>query len=113
VADQLGDRIRSARERKGMTQQQLADALGVARETVGNWETGVSTPRNAMGRLRDVLEDNLDGTVRTVDQDAGVLLDIDPTALEGLSPAERDEVLTAAKLAILERAREIRRRLDG
>ena len=63
--------------------------------------------------MRDVLGDALDGTVSTSDQDAGVLLSLPPEALEGLTPTEREEAISAAKATLLERVREIRRRLDG
>lgn len=33
-------KLRSARERLGMTQQQLADALGVDLRTIRRWENG-------------------------------------------------------------------------
>lgn len=112
MADQLGDRIRAARERMGLTQAELGERVGAARETVGNWELGITSPRNKLGKLREVLGAELDGTVRAADQDAGVLLDMPREVLEGLSPAERDEVITAAKLSALQTAREIRRRLD-
>lgn len=45
--------------------------------------------------------------------EAGVLLDMDPAALQGLTDTERDEALTVAKSALLERAREIRRARAG
>ena len=38
----LGEKIRQARREKGMTQEQLAQALFVSRQTVSNWENGVS-----------------------------------------------------------------------
>lgn len=113
MADKLGDRIRAARERLGMTQAELGQAVGAARETVGNWELGVTSPRNKMGKLREVLGENLDGNVAPVDQDGGMLLSLPPGVLDGLSPADREEVIAAAKAALLERAREIRRRLDA
>lgn len=50
-----GNEIKEARERKRMTQQELADAVGVSLRTVGNWEQGASVPRNSMGRLAEVL----------------------------------------------------------
>ena len=34
-----------------MTQQQLADVLGVDRKTVDNWENHRTSPRNRMGAL--------------------------------------------------------------
>lgn len=38
------DRIKSLRKRKGMSQVQLAEALGVSAGTVGFWETGARMP---------------------------------------------------------------------
>jgi transcriptional regulator with XRE-family HTH domain len=41
----FGDRVRKAREAAGFsTQKKLADALGIAQGTVGNWESGENTP---------------------------------------------------------------------
>lgn len=55
---ELGWRIRRARERARLTQRQLAEAVGVDRKTVGNWESGVSSPRSSLGRLETVLGDH-------------------------------------------------------
>ena len=38
----LKDRIRSARHAKGLTQQELADKIGVKRASVTQWETGAT-----------------------------------------------------------------------
>ncbi len=38
-------KIREMRELSGMTQQQLADGVGVIRSAVANWEQEVSLPR--------------------------------------------------------------------
>ena len=40
-------KVRGLRERQGMTQRQLADAVGVDPSTVRNWESG----RNAVSGL--------------------------------------------------------------
>ena len=40
--------IKKLRERKGLTQMQMADALGVARGRIAMWETGKSFPRAEM-----------------------------------------------------------------
>jgi len=47
----LGEQIKAARERAHLTQQQLADLLGVDRKTVDNWENHRTSPRNRMGAL--------------------------------------------------------------
>ena len=38
----LGFRVRDARKAKHLTQEQLAEKLGVSRQAVTKWETGVS-----------------------------------------------------------------------
>lgn len=43
------------------------------------------------------------------DDAAGVMLDLPPEALQGLSPMEREELVAALRLRALEKAREIRR----
>ena len=40
----ISDRIQSLRKAKGMTQEQLADALGVSRQAVSKWEAEQSMP---------------------------------------------------------------------
>lgn len=47
--------IKAARERNQMTQQDLAEAVGVSLRTVGAWERGENVPRNRMGAIREVL----------------------------------------------------------
>jgi transcriptional regulator with XRE-family HTH domain len=39
----IGDRLRKAREDRGLTQPELADLIGVSRSTVGNYEVGQTT----------------------------------------------------------------------
>lgn len=56
----LGEEIRTARERQQMTQPELAALVGVAVETVSNWERDLRKPKNRMARLREILQ--MDGT---------------------------------------------------
>lgn len=51
----VGERIRKARTDAGMTAAELADALGVARETVARWETSARPPRaDRLAAIEDV-----------------------------------------------------------
>ena len=44
---EISDLIKSARIEKGLTQQQLADAVFVTRQTISKWELGKSVPDQA------------------------------------------------------------------
>lgn len=57
----IGTSIKRARERKRWTQRQLADALGVDRKSVDNWENGRTSPRSSIGALEEVLGISLAG----------------------------------------------------
>ena len=49
-----GKRVRQARDRVGLTQEELARKLGVSRTTVLRWENGTFAPRFALERLARV-----------------------------------------------------------
>ncbi len=52
----LGQQIASARKEKGMTQEMLAEKLGVTRQAVARWETGKALPGTAnLFMLREML----------------------------------------------------------
>jgi transcriptional regulator with XRE-family HTH domain len=51
----LGTRIKRARELRRWSQQRLADAIGVNRKTIDNWENGRTYPRSSIGALEGVL----------------------------------------------------------
>ena len=51
----IGTKIRRARERKRMSQEELAEAVGVHRVTVSQWEADRAYPRNRIGALEEVL----------------------------------------------------------
>lgn len=57
----LSDNLISLRRMKKMTQEDLADKLGVSRQTISKWETGDSVPDMEMGmKLADILQVSLD-----------------------------------------------------
>jgi len=61
AADSMGTRIKRARERLRWTQQQLADAIGVDRKSIDNWENDRTYPRSSIGALEELLGVSLTG----------------------------------------------------
>jgi len=57
LAEVLQNRLRQAREARGWTQAQLADAIGVSRKTVNTVENGVFVPSTVIAlKLAAALE---------------------------------------------------------
>ena len=53
---QIGERIRKARQDRGWTQEQLAEAVGVSRSAVAQWETGRAGQLTGnLSRIAEVL----------------------------------------------------------
>jgi len=50
----IGDRIRKARRVADMSQQELADAIGVAVARLGNWEAGYNKPGDVVAVARAI-----------------------------------------------------------
>lgn len=48
----LAEKLASLRRRRGLSQQEVAQALGITRQTVSNWECGQGAP--AIDRARDL-----------------------------------------------------------
>lgn len=90
----LGQQIASARREKGMTQEMLAEQLGVTRQAVARWETGKALPGTAnLFMLRQLLGIPLEAA------------DMEATDLEGttgtLANTEKAESLTAKQKWVL------------
>ncbi len=52
----IGEQIKSTREQKGMTQEQLAEAIGMTQRMVSSYERGkVAVSRKAAGKISKVL----------------------------------------------------------
>ncbi|MBF2049774.1 MAG: helix-turn-helix domain-containing protein [Leptolyngbya sp. IPPAS B-1204] len=48
--------LKKLRERAGLTQRQIADALGVTTTTVGTWERGEKEPRPSFLQVKILIE---------------------------------------------------------
>jgi transcriptional regulator with XRE-family HTH domain len=57
----IGRAIARARHRKRWTQQELADALGVAKSSVADWERGQHFPLRNLGAIEEALGISLAG----------------------------------------------------
>lgn len=61
----IGLRIKRARERLRLTQEQLAGQVGVSQKTIDNWENDRTYPKSALGALEEVLGPLTDDTAST------------------------------------------------
>lgn len=73
----LGTRIRRARERARLSQEELAKLVDASVRAVGDWENDRRKPRNRLGALEDAL---------------GVSLDEDAEEPELPTPAELEDL---------------------
>ena len=60
----LEENIRVMRKEKGLTQEQLAEVMGVSTASVSKWETGVAVPELGMlAALADFFEMSIDALI--------------------------------------------------
>ena len=102
----IGTRISTIRRERGLTQDELADQVGVSRSAVAQWETGrTGQVTGNLSRIADVLEVNVEYLVHGDDKRAaGEVLQGDELALLRLyrecEPDDRQMLLrTARRLA--------------
>lgn len=64
----LGDKLQMLRKKYGFSQEELAQEIGVSRQTVGKWETGQAVPEvSALVRLSDIYKVTIDRMIRDND----------------------------------------------
>ncbi len=69
----IGVRIRAARRERGLTQDELANIVGVSRSAVAQWETGrTGQVTGNLSRIADALEVNVEYLVYGDDKRAMV-----------------------------------------
>ena len=72
---EFGEKLRKAREKKGITQQTLADQLYVTRQAVSRWECGARYPDLLTAqKLAEVLDTTLDALLSGEEQRAAAEL---------------------------------------
>lgn len=73
LADNLGKKIKESRQKAGLTQEKLADKLGVSPQAVSKWENGSNMPDiillPALADVFDITVDELLGCVRVMPND--------------------------------------------
>lgn len=92
--DTINARIRIARERKGWSQTDLANKLGVKPQAVGQWESGLTMPRNKrLPHIADALDVSHDWLVTGKAEDVNTTLSTQEAALvelfRGLTEEQR------------------------
>jgi len=110
----LGDRLKAARKKRGLTQENAAKLLGVGRATLANWEVGRADPSTddirSMARLYNVTADYLldlepithsplparDSWKQAPDFPAALLLISEIQDAHGLSPAQAMDMVKEA-----------------
>jgi transcriptional regulator with XRE-family HTH domain len=98
--------LKRLRSQKGVTQPQLAEAIGVSKGNVGDWETGKSKPGYqaivALARYFDVSADYLLELNQTPDSNTKVSTPKEEEALlsvyRKLDMRDKDELFKIAKL---------------
>lgn len=69
----FAEKLRQLRERSGMSQEKLAEQLGVSRQVITKWENGTGTPKidnlKALADCFHVTLDELLGRTEASDQD--------------------------------------------
>ena len=67
----LGEKILELRKKKGFSQEELGDRIGVTRQTISNWELGETSPNPGQLKLLSKelnvsIDELLDNDIKTV-----------------------------------------------
>ena len=95
--------LRAARKRHGLSQQQLAEAIGCTKDTVSRWERGASsTVRSHLRKpLSDVLRVKWEDLTKPADQTSDVFTSLNPTVRVSIAEHARASLqLVAARYAV-------------
>ena len=73
---EIGDRIKELRREKGLTQRELADAMGVTASMIGQYETGIRIPKyETLERIAKALSVTIEALmVESTEVDIGLIV---------------------------------------
>ncbi|MDE5992225.1 MAG: helix-turn-helix domain-containing protein [Oscillospiraceae bacterium] len=70
----IGNKIKKARMQSGLTQEEAAEALGVSRQTISNWENGKTYPDIvSVVKMSDLYNISLDRLLKENSSESGYL----------------------------------------
>ncbi len=108
----FGQRLRELRLKKGLTQKELANKLGVSPSAIGMYEQGRREPENALlselCRILDTTTDYLIGFTKTpqdvgevIEDFTGMLMSQEGLMFNGqpITPEDREKIVIAIKSA--------------
>jgi transcriptional regulator with XRE-family HTH domain len=60
--------LKKERLNKGLTQKQLAEKIGTKKQSISNWEKGVSVPHyNKLKKLEEILEESIEYLLKPIE----------------------------------------------
>ncbi len=96
----LADRLARMRRDQGMSQEELANSLGVSRQAVSKWERGESSPDTGnLIALSDLFDVTIDELVRGASAEPGPVADAGSAAEPADEAAAGTDALAAASAA--------------
>jgi transcriptional regulator with XRE-family HTH domain len=99
----LGDRLKQLRESKNLTQQEMADKIGLARGTYAHYEIDRREPDNAtIGRLADFFGVTTDYLLERPEKNKKLSKEELEEIFESLSPEEQKAFLIKYLIPILD-----------
>ncbi|MFC6208198.1 XRE family transcriptional regulator [Levilactobacillus tongjiangensis] len=95
--NKISSQIKVLRSKMGWSQSQLADKLGVSKQSVSNWETNLKTPRmGALQKMSDLFGVSI-GQITDGDRFENNLIKQTAQLMQGLPYSKQQEVFDFAK----------------
>ena len=89
----LSEKIYTLRRKSGLSQEQLAEKIGVSRQAISKWEGGLSTPEldklKALSECFQISIDELTGNQTAGDTGVGIKENRDPICARGTMALRR------------------------